>query len=210
MGLNPSAAEGLVACTDAQLGKGTRDPVACPAASKIGTVAVETPPLPAGSLTGDVFLGKQLSRDPESGDEYRIFVDAESARYGISARLIGKVAANPQTGQLTATLADNPQVPFSSFKLQFNGGARAPLTSPPTCGPNEIDALADPPTRAPPTATPRARVHADRGAGRRSLRENARRAPLHARLHREAEKRSRPAPTAPSPSTSPAPTASRS
>ena len=67
MGLNPSAADGLVACTDAQLGKGTRAPVACPAASKIGTVAVNTPPLPDGSVTGDVFLGKQLSRDPASG-----------------------------------------------------------------------------------------------------------------------------------------------
>jgi hypothetical protein len=144
MGLNPSAAEGLVACTDAQLGKGTRNPVACPAASKIGTVAVETPPLPPGSLTGDVFLGKQLSRDPESGEEYRIFVDAESARYGVSARLVGKVAANSRTGQLTTTLADNPQVPFSSFKLQFTGGARAPLTSPPTCGPNESVISADP------------------------------------------------------------------
>jgi hypothetical protein len=148
MGLNPSAAEGLLACTDAQLGKGTRSPVACPAASKIGTVAVETPPLPPGSLTGDVFLGKQLSRDPESGEEYRIFVDAESVRYGVSARLVGKVAANPRTGQLTTTLAENPQVPFSSFKLQFTGGARAALTSPPTCGPNESALSADPYTGA--------------------------------------------------------------
>jgi hypothetical protein len=144
MGLNPSAAEGLVACTDAQLGKGTRGLVACPAASKIGTVAVETPPLPPGAVTGDVFLGRQLSRDPASGDEYRIFVDAESTRYGISARLIGRVAADPKTGQLTATFADNPQVPFSSFKLQFNGGDRAPLSSPPTCGPNESTLSADP------------------------------------------------------------------
>src|SRR5215203_3337497 len=50
-GLNPAAAQGLVACDDSQYGKGTRNPVSCPAASKIGTVAIETPPLPAGSLT---------------------------------------------------------------------------------------------------------------------------------------------------------------
>jgi hypothetical protein len=144
MGLNPSAAEGLVACTDAQFGKGTRNAVACPAGSKLGTVAIETPPLPAGSVTGTVFLGKQLSRDPASGEEYRIFVDAEASRYGVSARLVGNVAADPVTGRLTTTFAENPQVPFSSFKLQFNGGSRAPLSSPPTCGPNRSILSADP------------------------------------------------------------------
>ncbi len=136
MGLNPSAANGLVACTDAQLGKGTTAPVACPPASKVGTVAIDTPPLPDGSLNGNVYLGQQLSRDPTSGDEYRIFVDAESSRYGISVRLIGNVSADPQTGQLTTTFAENPQVPFSSFRLQFDGGPKAPLTSPGICGPN--------------------------------------------------------------------------
>jgi len=146
MGLNPSAANGLVACTDAQFGKGTRNPVACPEGSKVGTVEVDTPPLPGGSLTGSVYVGQQLSRDPASGEQYRIFVTAESARYDISARLLGKVSANPVTGQLTTTFDDAPlgsvpvpglpQVPFSSFRIKFNGGARAPLTSPPTCGPN--------------------------------------------------------------------------
>jgi hypothetical protein len=146
MGLNPSAAQGLVACTDAQFGKGTRNPVACPPASQIGTVAVNTPPLPDGSLTGAVYVGQQLSSDPASGDLYRIFVTAESARYDISARLLGKVSANPLTGQLTTTFDDAPlgripipglpQVPFDAFQLKFNGGPRAPLTSPPTCGPN--------------------------------------------------------------------------
>jgi hypothetical protein len=136
MGLNPSAANGLQACTDAQFGKGTKNPVACPAASKIGTVAIETPPLPAGSLSGPLYLGQQLSRDPVSGQEYRIFLDAESARYGVSVRLIGNVSANPQTGQLTTTFAENPQLPFTSARLDFNDGPTAPLTSPPTCGPN--------------------------------------------------------------------------
>jgi hypothetical protein len=136
MGLNPSAANGLQACTDGQLGKGTRNPVTCPAASKIGTVSIETPPLPEGPITGNVYLGQQLSRDPASGQEYRIFVDVESPRYGLSVRLIGNVSADPQTGQLTTTFAENPQVPFSSFRLDFNDGPRAPLTSPPTCGPN--------------------------------------------------------------------------
>ena len=126
MGLNPSAANGLEACTDAQLGKGTRNPVACPAASKIGTVAIQTPPLPPDSLTGNVYLGQQLSRDPTSGQAFRIFVVTESDRYGISVRLVGNVSANPQTGQLTTTFAQNPQVPFSSFRVDFDDGPRAP------------------------------------------------------------------------------------
>ncbi|HEY5052011.1 MAG TPA: hypothetical protein VII45_01235, partial [Solirubrobacterales bacterium] len=135
MGINPSAATGLQACTDAQFGKGKTSAVNCPPLSKIGVVSIETPPLPPGSLKGNVYVGQQLSRDPTSGNEYRIFVDAES-QYGISARLIGNVSADPQTGRLTTTFADNPQVPFSSFKLDFDDGAKAVLTSPPTCGPN--------------------------------------------------------------------------
>lgn len=133
MGLNPSAAEGLQTCADEQLGKGTRNPVGCPAASKIGTVTIASAPLPDGPLTGNVYAGKQESRDPTSGEEYRIFVDAESPRYGISVRLIGNVRANPLTGQLTTTFSETPQVPFTSFALDFDDGPRAVLSSPPTC-----------------------------------------------------------------------------
>jgi len=153
MGLNPAAADALEFCSDEQFGKGTRDPVKCPAKSKIGTVAVDTPPLPAGAVTGDVFLGKQLNRAPESGDQYRIFVDAESARYGISARLIGKVKANRKTGRLTTVFAANPQVPFTSFKLDFVDGAKAVLSSPPTCGPNKTTTEISPYSGT-PAATP--------------------------------------------------------
>jgi hypothetical protein len=136
MGLNPSAASGLQACTDAQFGKGTRNPVACPAGSKIGTVAIDTPPLPDGTLTGDVFLGTQQSRDPASGNEYRIFIDAESASRGLSIRLLGNVSANPQTGQLTAEVHEAPQLPFDSVRVTLDAG-KGTLTSPPTCGPNK-------------------------------------------------------------------------
>jgi hypothetical protein len=144
MGLNPSAANGLKTCTDAEFGKGSENPVACPPESIIGRAKIESPPLedqtnpqPEEDLEGNVYVGSQLSRDPLSGDEYRIFIEARSDRYGISVRLIGNVRADPQTGQLTTTIADTPQVPFTSFDLTFNGGARAVLTSPPTCGPEQ-------------------------------------------------------------------------
>jgi hypothetical protein len=135
LGVNPSAAKGLQACTDAQFGKGTRNPVACPPGSKIGSVAIDTPPLPDGTLAGDVFLATQQSRDPESGNLYRIFIDAESAARGLSIRLVGNVSANAQTGQLAARVHEAPQLPFDSVRVSLDA-AKAPLTSPPTCGPN--------------------------------------------------------------------------
>jgi hypothetical protein len=157
-GLNPSAANGLQTCTDAQFGKGTRNPIGCPHASKIGTAAIDTPPLPDGSLSGEVYVGQQLSRDPASGEQYRIFVHVGSERYGISARLIGNVSANPVTGQLTTTFDDQalgglPQVPFSSFRLDIDDGPTAVLTSPPTCGPNAT-ATEMTPWSGNPAATP--------------------------------------------------------
>lgn len=136
LGVNPSAASSLQACTDSQFGKGTRNQVACPTGSKIGTVAIDTPPLPDGTLTGDVYLATQQSRDPESGNEYRIFIDAESAARGLSIRLVGNVKANAQTGQLTAQVKEAPQLPFDSVRVSLDG-AKGPLTSPPTCGPNK-------------------------------------------------------------------------
>ena len=36
-------------------------------------------------------------------------------------KLPGKLSANPQTGQLTATFSESPQFPFSSVKLQLHG-----------------------------------------------------------------------------------------
>ncbi len=134
-GLNPSAAPGLATCTDAQFGKGTKNAIACPVGSEVGTVSIETPVLPAGSLTGKVYLGQQLSRDPTSGNEYRVFIDAESARYGQSVRLVGNVSADPKTGRLTTTVSEAPQLPFTAVKVHFDG-AKGTLTSPPTCGPN--------------------------------------------------------------------------
>jgi hypothetical protein len=147
MGINPAAATGLQTCTDAQFAKGTTNPVSCPAASRIGTVRIESPPLPeAGNqLEGAVYVGKQLSRDPLSGNEYRIFIDAVSSRYGVDVRLLGNVRANPVTGQLSTTIAEAPQVPFTSFVLRFDNSPRpAVLSSPPTCGPNQTAAVMTP------------------------------------------------------------------
>jgi hypothetical protein len=140
MTLNPAAASGLEACTDAQFGKGTTGPVSCPAGSRIGTDTIETPDLPVGSLTGRVFVGQPMSIDPQSGNEYRILIDAEAPRYGVSVRLEGKVSANAGTGRLTTAVLENPQVPFSDFIVNLDAGAHTPLANPLVCGPATTNA----------------------------------------------------------------------
>lgn len=136
-GLNPSLANGLETCTNAQFAYHTNDPIRCPAASEIGTVEVQTPSLPPNSLFGKVYAAEPLSNDPSSGEQFRIFLTVQSERYGVNVRLIGHVFPNLQTGQLTAVVDDNPQAIFSSFKVHITGGARGALTSPNTCGPHK-------------------------------------------------------------------------
>ncbi|HWC48408.1 MAG TPA: hypothetical protein VG448_05970, partial [Solirubrobacterales bacterium] len=172
MGLNPSAAQGLVACTDAQFKKGVRDyNNACPADSKVGTATVESPPLER-PLTGEVYVGTQNSSDPQSGEEFRILVEAKEPEEGVAARLIGHVKANPNTGQLTAVFDEQqklemtgsekdipsglPQVPFTSVKLHMDGGPRAVLSSPPVCSSestSKLEPYARPGTNAEPKST---------------------------------------------------------
>lgn len=157
MGINPSGANGLVACTDAEFKKGQRVVSnSCPAASKIGVAEVDTPPLPDGSLLGEVYVGEQKSNNPASGELFRILVEVKSEKYGVVARLVGNISANPTTGQLTAILDDQevgpfagplpkglPQVPFEFVRLRFDGG-KATLTSPPTCAVSDTNGLMEP------------------------------------------------------------------
>jgi hypothetical protein len=131
MSVSPSAAGGLAACSDAQLDLSTTDPVKCPEASKIGSVEVETHLL-EGPLSGAVYVGSQQSDDPMSGRMFRTFIVAEGS--GVRVKLEGGVTADPQTGQLTATFKNNPQVPFSQLRARFFGGRDAALATPPTCG----------------------------------------------------------------------------
>ena len=134
MTLNESAAAGLTDCTPAQAR--IHSPVAgvaCPAASQLGTVSLEVPTLPAGSLTGAVYLGGPES-GPITGPPYIVYLDAESARYGVSVRLKGEVIPNEATGQLTAVFSENPEQPFTRVTLHLKEGALAPVANPLVCG----------------------------------------------------------------------------
>jgi len=170
MGLNPSGSNGLVACSDAQFKKGVRvNNNECPGDSKVGTVSVDSPPL-AKPLTGDIYVGEQKSSNPESGEEFRILVEAKELNEGIVVRLVGNTAANAKTGQLTTTFDEQeigplagklprglPQAPFKSVTLHFDG-SKAVLTSPPTCSAaattGQMEPWARPGTQVPPKNTP--------------------------------------------------------
>jgi hypothetical protein len=137
MTLNPSAATGLRACTPAQIGIGTRNPVACPVESRLGKVTLTVPDLPETEpLTGHIYLGgtEPITGGSAAAPEYTIYVDAESTRYGISVRLQGTAKPNPTTGRVTTVFANNPEQPFSNIKLAFKGGALAPIANPLSCG----------------------------------------------------------------------------
>jgi hypothetical protein len=137
--INPSSADGLQACSDAQLGLGVDQPLACPDASKIGTVQARTPLLDE-PLTGNVYLRPQNSNDPRSGEMFRIAMVLENAERGISVRLPGSVKVDPDTGRIETTFANNPQVPVSKVSLQLKGGPRAPLVTPASCGDKPVTA----------------------------------------------------------------------
>ncbi|MGH2878420.1 MAG: hypothetical protein ACRDK4_02280 [Solirubrobacteraceae bacterium] len=148
--VNPSSADGLGACSEAQVGfngfaelnkatePGVRTPqftplpAQCPDASKLGTVEVDTPLLDH-PLTGSIYLAKQ-GENP-FGSLLAIYITIYDPVTGVVVKLPGEVKADPATGQLTTTVDQNPQVPFEDFKINlFEDPKRAALTTPATCG----------------------------------------------------------------------------
>jgi hypothetical protein len=139
--LNPAAADGLGACTSAQIGMTTAvgaSPIhftaerpQCPDSSKIGSVEVKTPLLDH-PVPGAVYVAAPY--DNPFGTLLGAYVVIDSPDDGIVAKLAGKTEADPVTGQLTTTFTENPQLPFSEFSVDLFGGPRAALRTPSTCG----------------------------------------------------------------------------
>jgi len=139
--VNPSSANGLGACTSAQIGLvsplgGTPirfdgQPAQCPNPSKIGTVEVTTP-LIEHTLDGSVYLAKQFDNPFRS--LLAIYVVIEDPETGTIVKLAGHVEADEATGRLTTTFTENPQLPFTELDLHFFGGSQAALLNPQTCG----------------------------------------------------------------------------
>ena len=130
MSVNPSAAGGLAGCSAAQIDLAGPGPARCPDASKIGAAIVETPLLDH-PLPGAIYLARQ--GDNPFASLLAVYVVIDDPGTGVVVKLAGRVEAS-SAGQLTAIFDDNPQLPFEDLKLNFFGGPRAALISPPDCG----------------------------------------------------------------------------
>jgi hypothetical protein len=113
----------------------------CPLASQIGDVEVLTPLLKA-PLKGHVYVAAPscggegqpacTEASAENGELFAVYLEVEGS--GVIVKLRGQAAVNPVTGQLTTTFTEAPELPFSELKLRLNGGPRAPLANPQSCG----------------------------------------------------------------------------
>jgi hypothetical protein len=129
--INPAAADGLGACSPAQIDLSSADPPNCPDSSKVGTVELQSPLLP-GTLHGSIFLATQHQNPFDALLAGYIVVDDPDT--GVVIKIPGRLDTDPSTGQITGTFDNNPQFPFSDLRLHFFGGNRGELATPTTCG----------------------------------------------------------------------------
>jgi hypothetical protein len=127
--ISPSAAGGLQACSPVQIGLHEAGDPSCPDASRLGSVSIKTPAL-ENPLTGSIYLA--TPHENPFGTLVAIYLIAKGS--GVTVKLAGKIELDPSTGQLTTTIDENPQQPFTDVRLEFDGGPRAPLTTPEACG----------------------------------------------------------------------------
>jgi hypothetical protein len=148
MTVDPSAGNGLAACSEAQIGWEGGTPKnfnlaqpACPEASKVGSLELETP-LIRGVLTGEMYLASE--NENPYGSVFGVYVVVNDPVTGVLIKLAGRLSADPHTGRLTGTFEENPQLPFSDLKLHFFAGPRAELTTPENCGTYTTNSLLEP------------------------------------------------------------------
>jgi Domain of unknown function DUF11 len=106
------------------------------------------PPLPGAAVQGQVYVGQpecspctEEHKDAAEGRVFRLFLEAQDPlrakdpSAGVIIKLHGAAYANEATGQLETRFEEQPQQPFELLQLKLNGGPRATLANPQTCGP---------------------------------------------------------------------------
>jgi hypothetical protein len=155
LSINPDAADGQSACTDAEANFHSEAPANCPDNSKIGNFEIGTPAL-TGPLTGSLYFG-----EPKPGDQYRVFMIADG--FGIHAKLLASVHPTADTGQLVITVNDLPQVPFDQFDLHLFSSQRGLVATPIHCSFYGADSVFVPWNSALAAQTSRPNLSVDRG-----------------------------------------------
>ncbi|HEV7615116.1 MAG TPA: hypothetical protein VGO36_02680, partial [Solirubrobacterales bacterium] len=134
MTVNPSVASGLGTCSEAQYASETvsaRPGEGCPNDSKVGDLTIESP-LHEGRIEGAMFFA--TPRQNPFGTLLALYMVAKDSESGILVKVAGRVDSDPETGRLTATFDDLPQLPYAHFNLHLREGQRSPLATPPACG----------------------------------------------------------------------------
>jgi hypothetical protein len=146
MTVNPPSAAVLDACSMEQVGMSSagvanESPVSCPDASILGKATVVTPPIDH-PLPGIVYLARQ-NENPFNSllAMYLVIDDPES---GILIKLPGKIEADPNTGRLTVSFRENPQLPVEDLSLSLFEGPHASLKTPQTCGVHTVTSTMTP------------------------------------------------------------------
>jgi hypothetical protein len=129
--ISPAGADGLEACSLAEIGLEEHGDPSCPDGAKIATAEIHTPLLP-NPLVGEVYLAAQDANP--FGSLVAMYIVAKDPVSGVLVKLAGQVELDPVTGQLVSTFENTPQLPFEDLTLHFFGSARAPLTTPASCG----------------------------------------------------------------------------
>ncbi len=134
MTVNPSQAEGLGICSEADLARETYNSApnaGCPETSKIGSVVATTPVLDR-EAKGSLYLAKPYENP--FGSLLALYMVLKVPDRGVLVKMAGRVTLDPDTGQIATVFDDVPQLPVATFALHFREGARAPLVTPPACG----------------------------------------------------------------------------
>ena len=151
--INPSQAEGLNVCSEADLARetATSDPGdGCPQESKIGSVVVETPVLDE-PVNGTLYVAKPYENPAHS--LIALYLVLQNEKLGITVQQTLRVTTDPRSGQITTYAEEIPELPFSHFKLHFREGTRSPLVTPPACGTYQASATLYPYSGNPPATT---------------------------------------------------------
>jgi hypothetical protein len=147
--VDPSAGDGLQACSIAQIGwlgpagpggeplpnRGLTNFSAgkpeCPEGSRVGSLELTTP-LFGAVLSGSVYLAAQDENPFQSALAVYLVVDDPAT--AVVLKLPAELRADPHTGRLAVVLVESPQLAFSDLKLHFSSGPRALLATPESCG----------------------------------------------------------------------------